>query len=124
MDWNSVNWAQVCAIVVLLLVAGFVGGWLLYTRIEVLHERAKRDLAAQHQAFLQGEYARLAGESQIWNTELRGLITEVHGLALALKSVVASEDWNPEEHLDVLATLDARMSSLRVASPPMVPGSI
>lgn len=119
MDWNSVNWAQVCVVVAAFAVLTMLGGAVLVTKIEAMHERAKRELTAQHQAFLRGEYARLAGESTIWQGELRSLIGEVHGMALALKDAMASPEWDPEKHLETLSLLDAGASRMSVAMPPV-----
>lgn len=113
MNWSQVNWAQVCAIVALVAVLMILGGIFLVTKIAAMHEKHRMTLRQDRQEWLRSEYARLAGESTIHQAELRNLIGEVHGMAIALKDALSSDTWDPEKHLDILSHLDAEMSRSR-----------
>lgn len=109
MDWNQVNWAQVCVIVIAVVVIVVLVAAYVLMRIEVMVAKARQDLTTQQQQFLRSDYARLAGESELHRQELQGLVSEVASMAAVFKEALQREDWNPEEHLAHLARLDAQV---------------
>lgn len=118
MDWNQVNWAQVCAIVIAVFVLMALMVIYVLLRIEVLVAKARKELADQQQQFLRNDYSRLAGESEMHRQELQALVGEVTSLASVFKEALGREDWNSEEHLALLATLDSQVSQSRGALLP------
>ena len=111
---GAVNWLQVAVIVGLVsLVVALMALWL-FIKIEATLERARRDLVEAHQFFLREDYARIAGESEIYRTEMQGIVAEVQVLAEVFKDALKREDWDPDEHLATLRRMDVEIAQVRM----------
>ena len=122
-DFDAVNWAEVLAIAVVVAALLFLAVLMLRFFVLAQHARTRASLMEQNRKFLQSEYARLAGESAIYQEELRTLIGEVTGMAKVLKQAVASDEWDPEANLELLNAYDREVTELRRQSMLNLPTS-
>ncbi len=111
-DWSEVNWAEVFVLsVVFALLLGVVAAFTIVWVQEIIAKSEQKTIEF-NQNFLRTEYERLAGESAVYQDELRDLIREVTQMTRVVREAVQSPDWDPDEHMDALALFDARLESL------------
>jgi len=76
---------------------------------------------ALQQAFLRSEYARMAGESSIMQQEVGAVVAEVRAIAETVSQAVRSGDWDPEQHMRSLDSIEQTASLMKAQLRPPRP---